>query len=55
MEDRAETAALAAVESLTGWWTLAGVDAAVGDETVAIEVSQVVGRQHRPRAHNHDG
>jgi len=34
MEDRAETAALAAVESLTGWWTLAGVDSAVGDETV---------------------
>ena len=34
MGDRAETAALAAVESLTGWWTLAGVDSAVGDETV---------------------
>jgi len=43
MEDRAETAALAAVESLTGWWTLAGVDSAVGDETVnwlaAVEVT----------------
>jgi len=34
MGDRAETAALAAVGSLTGWWTLAGVDSAVGDETV---------------------
>jgi len=34
MEDRAETAALAAVESLTGWWTLAGVDSAVGEAPV---------------------
>jgi len=34
MGDRAETAALKAVESLTGWWTLAGVDSAVGEETV---------------------
>lgn len=34
MKDRAETAALAAVESLTGWWTLAGVDSAVGEDTV---------------------
>lgn len=34
MEERAETAALDAVESLTGWWTLAGVDSAVGDTPI---------------------
>ena len=34
MGDRGEITAFTVVESLTGWWTLAGVDSAVGDETV---------------------
>lgn len=34
MEQPAQTSALDVVESLTGWWKLAGVDAAVHDETV---------------------
>ena len=34
MEDRGETTAFAVVESLTGWWELAGVDSAVSDTPV---------------------
>lgn len=34
MEQPAQSSALDVVESLTGWWKLAGVDAAVSDETV---------------------
>lgn len=34
MEQPAQSNALDAVESLTSWWKLAGVDAAVSDETV---------------------
>jgi DNA polymerase len=48
MGDRAETAALAAVESLTGWWTLAGVDSAVGDETVNWLAADEVTNPARP-------
>ena len=33
MKQPAQSNALDAVESLTGWWTLAGVDVAVSDET----------------------
>ncbi|MCF8471541.1 MAG: hypothetical protein K9G27_01985 [Sphingomonadaceae bacterium] len=34
MEDRAETSTFAVVESLTGWWALAGLDSAVSDSAV---------------------
>ena len=34
MEDRGETTAFAVVQSLTGWWELAGLDSAVRDEAV---------------------
>ena len=34
MEERGETAAFAVVESLTGWWEMAGVDSAVGESAV---------------------
>lgn len=34
MEQPAQTSALDVMESLTSWWKLAGVDAAVSDETV---------------------
>lgn len=34
MEQPAQTSALNVMESLAGWWKLAGVDAAVSDETV---------------------
>ena len=34
MEDRGETTAFAVVQSLTGWWELAGLDSAVSDESV---------------------
>ena len=36
MEDRGETTAFAVIESLTGWWELAGLDSAVGDEAVNL-------------------
>lgn len=34
MEERGESSAFAVVESLTGWWELAGLDSAVGDTAV---------------------
>lgn len=34
MEDREKITAFAVVESLTGWWELAGVDSAVGESTL---------------------
>ena len=34
MEERGESSAFAVVESLTGWWELAGLDSAVGDIAV---------------------
>ena len=34
MEDRGETTAFVVVESLTGWWELAGLDSAVSDTSV---------------------
>jgi DNA polymerase len=36
MEDRGETTAFAVVESLTGWWELAGLDAAVHETAVNL-------------------
>lgn len=63
MEDRGETTAFAVVESLTGWWELAGLDSAVGETAVnwladdAPEKSQAAAaiaiaakKQSQPRA-----
>lgn len=36
MEDREKITAFAVVESLTGWWELAGVDSAVGESTLNL-------------------
>ena len=36
MEDHAETSTFAVVESLTGWWALAGLDSAVSDSAVNL-------------------
>lgn len=36
MEDRGKITAFAVVESLSGWWELAGVDSAVGESTVNL-------------------
>jgi len=44
MEQRAQTSALDVAESLTGWWKLAGVDAAVSDEAVDWLVSDAADR-----------
>lgn len=63
MEDRGETTAFAVVESLTGWWELAGLDSAVGDTAVnwladdgpeksqtAAAIATVVKKQAEPLA-----
>lgn len=42
MEERGETSAFAVVESLTGWWELAGLDSAVGDVTVDLLASDAL-------------
>lgn len=42
MEDRGKVAAFAAVESLSGWWELAGVDAAVHERTVNLLAQDAV-------------
>ena len=36
MEDRGKITAFAVVESLSGWWELAGVDSAVGESTLNL-------------------
>jgi DNA polymerase len=36
MEDRGKITAFAVVESLSGWWELAGVDSAVGESTLDL-------------------
>jgi len=36
MEDRGKITSFAVVESLSGWWELAGVDSAVGESTVDL-------------------
>ena len=42
MEDRGKITAFAVVESLTGWWELAGVDSAVGENTVNLLAQDAV-------------
>ena len=48
MEERGETAAFAAVESLTGWWELAGVDSAVGESAINWLSDDVTANASRP-------
>jgi DNA polymerase len=42
MEDRGKITAFAVVESLSGWWELAGVDSAVGESTVDLLAQDAV-------------
>lgn len=42
MEDRGKITAFAVVESLSGWWGLAGVDSAVGESTLNLLAQDAV-------------
>jgi DNA polymerase len=42
MEDRGKITAFAVVESLSGWWELAGVDSAVGESTLDLLAQDAV-------------
>lgn len=48
MEERGETKAFAVVESLTGWWELAGVDSAVGESAINWLADDVTAKASEP-------